>query len=436
MASAYIEQYQRVLKERGRLEGARWVFHCPFPACAGEMDLKFYVNPELGGWTCWRCNQAVDGKDYSQKKVNHGGGWKDFVKMVGDEENIDLWPKGKVEYDRPKPPILTKGQRRKVWGMMFALGSLRPEDHTIIEQRGINPLRLGAVSSTTELWDKMLATFGEELCLRGGIAYEDEKGAIKPTRCVHPGRILIPYWDENEEVYYFVGYVRCREQRPTESNTSYEFIHSRHVKYAGPTHYDTQVYGRVPRDAEFIIITEGQLKAEAAIQRGYACVGLQGMGSKHVTIARECAMRGVQRAFIVFDTQVSNQELVDHEGAALARELLKVGVHAYRVVLPLEDGEGKADLDSYLVHHDTDEFNQLLLESTRYLYRLESQAKGDPCPSLRDSPDSLPASSPSARLPDSSPVRSIPTATSTGASVWSVPTSSTRTPAPASSSCI
>jgi hypothetical protein len=362
-----------------KYESDKLLYYCPFPECAGRREQTLYVNPQLGGWICHHCCQAVEGKDYSRNRVNHGGGWREFIALVGDEANYHLWPKGKVDWGRPQAPILTWKERRRLWGALFALGSLSAKDHAAIAGRGIDPLRLGAVSCTTALWERTVELFGEEFCVRGGLAYEDAVGELQPTRCVVPGRILIPYWD-GEEVRYFVGYAPGRAQKPTEANAVYESVLARHVKYAGPTHYDTQIFGRVPYGAAYLIITEGQLKAEAARQRGYPCVGLQGMGSKHITVAEECTMKGVERVFIIFDTQQRHQALVDHEAACLARELLRVEIPVYRVSLPLEDGERKADLDSYLLHHSTDEFDRLLVASTQFPYRLESATVSEkPC---------------------------------------------------------
>lgn len=349
----FIGQYERLLGV-GRPSGHQYIFYCPFPGCAGYRQAKLYVDPQTGHWLCFHCQQAVPGKVYRETStVQHGGTWRDFVRMMGDEANTILWPTNNLPTAFARTPPLSQEQRRRMWGTLFDLSSLTLEHALLLRMRGLDAHQLGVVTVTGSVWWSMIKVYGEETCVRAGLArIDDETSAIKPTLCVAPGRILIPFFD-GRYVDYFVGYSA-----------------SHSIRYAGPTGYSTCIYGVIPPDCELLIVTEGQFKAAAAAQRGYPCIGLQGMGNNHRLAAQQCRQREVQRVVILFDTQKSGQETVDQCAERLAREMLRSNIAVYQGYLPLSIGEDKVDVDSFFLSHTKEEFENVLMDAIRRPYRL------------------------------------------------------------------
>ena len=118
-----------------------------------------------------------------------------------------------------------------------------------------------------------------------------------------------------------------------------------------------------------MIITEGQLKAIAAIQRGFCCIGVQGMMNGHASVIKKCVEAKVKRTILLFDTQAEDQDTVDWASEKLARELLKVGIPTFKVSLPLDpavDKGQKMDIDSFLLSHGLNEFVHLLCQAKAY----------------------------------------------------------------------
>lgn len=91
-----------------------------------------------------------------------------------------------------------------------------------------------------------------------------------------------------------------------------------------------------------IIIAEAEIKADIAYQLGYAAMGLPGIGSWRSGFVQE----DKQRVTIVFDNE-SNEETQKSVIAAVrkvAGELIK----PYIAVLPIFEGERKAEIDTFV----------------------------------------------------------------------------------------
>ncbi|HYT45291.1 MAG TPA: DUF3854 domain-containing protein, partial [Methylomirabilota bacterium] len=327
MPGTYVENYQRVLKDKGRPAGTQWSFICPFPGCIGYSKRKFFVDPSKGYWQCKHCSHDVPDKTYREDcKEASGGTWREFVDLVGDDPS--LWPNGTMSDHNLKIRQLTGKQRRKIWTNMFELGSLTTEDYIRVAARGIDPIKVGVVSATSYLFEKIIELHGEDTTIRAGLAYQTKDG-LHPRTCITPGRILIPYYD-GSEVFYFVGYMKCPSRKPEQSIEEYQVIKSDWKKIASPAGYTPAIYGGVPNNSPYIIITEGQFKAEAARQKGFPCIGLQGIMNAHASIVKQCVAKKVKKAIILFDTQLEDQENVDWAAEKLAREFLKVGITPFK----------------------------------------------------------------------------------------------------------
>lgn len=371
--STFIENYQRVLQDKGKMSGSQWVFYCPFEGCVGYTKRKFFVDPSRGFWCCKHCNKEVPDKVYrTDTKEASGGTWKEFVLLTGDDPS--LWPTETMTDSSvdPKARPLTAKQRRKVWTALFENAELTWEHEQEVIARGINPTNARVMSSTPGLLKEMEKLFDPTILERAGLFY-CSKGALHPRLCIALGRILIPYY-ENEEVFYFVGYMKCPKRADNQAIEDYQVMRSDWKKIAGPAGYTPAIYGDIPEEAEYVVITEGQFKAEAARQQGIICVGLQGRENGHATVAKKCAELKVKRAIVMFDTEAEDQEANDYSSEKLGRELLKVGIPAFRATLPLEtsvDRGLKMDIDSYLLHYGVSNFCELLFSAQPYKIREE-----------------------------------------------------------------
>jgi hypothetical protein len=373
----YLSNFERVLGHKGTGSGEIIRFNCPFPGCAGYTKKAFCVNVRTGQWCCHHCQQQVDGKEYRESgAAGHGGGPKDFALMMND--NPSLWPVGDIDQVVRKVDPLSDGKKKQLWTMLIKEAELLEEHREMLRSRGIDGDAAGYVSSTPALFQKLRLHFGDEIMERGGLAYHPDNGdaGINPRQCVQPARILIPYW-EKEQVIYFVGYARCPAQRPDQTEDQHKELKDRWAKAAGPAGYSPKVYGLAPPNAEYVIVTEGQIKTDAARQRGFPCIGISGIGMSHKLVAKHCTKQQVQRVIVLFDTQLEDQLLVDHEAMRLAKELLKVGIPTFRAELPQMDGEEKTDIDSFLRVSTASQFADILEEAGRHPYELETDAPAE-----------------------------------------------------------
>src|SRR5438034_2225881 len=252
MVETYEECYNRVLGQKGRRVGNQLYYHCPFDGCVSYEKRKFNINPELGGFHCFHCEE--------------GGSHIEFAERMGDD--ITLWPSGRVERVAPKISPLTEKQRRKVWTDLFSLSvvdipdSLSKEHKKELECRGIDYTKTNMISSSDRLFERMVETHGQNTIIRAGIGYLN-KDILLPRLCVQSNRLLIPYV-ENEEVFYFVGYAKCPTKQDTQTIEEYQNIKQNWTKVASPAGYSPAIYGYIPNNSEYIIISEGQFKTEAA----------------------------------------------------------------------------------------------------------------------------------------------------------------------------
>jgi hypothetical protein len=374
MPGTFVENYQRVLKDKGRMSGTQWSFHCPFEGCVGYSKRKFFVDPCRGYWCCKHCNKEVPDKTYRDDcKEATGGTWQEFVKMMDDD--YSLWPVDPCFDQDLQVQALSAKERRRLWTKMFDWCSLLPAHAQLVKARGIDPHQMRVVSAPADLVPWLQSEFGDEMVIRGGLAYENSRGELLPRTCIADGRILIPYLDA-EKVYYFVGYQRCPEKRPDQSHEEYAIQKDNWKKIAGPAGYTPAIYGNnLQKDLPFVIVTEGQFKAEAAIQRGFPCLGIQGINNAHIATVKAIKAAGCERVLILFDSE-EDQEEIDYAAEKLARECLKADLLPFRACLPLDpniDGGKKTDIDSFLVHHPLEAFVAVLRDAVPYEFEDEEE---------------------------------------------------------------
>lgn len=354
MVSDYVLNYQRVLGDPGYPSGDRWYFKCPFPACYGYPFRKFNVDPATGAWYCFHCRHQLE---WRQKP---GGTAQDFVEIL--EDDPDLWPTGLQELTHADLPPLPLEEAWAVWTALLGWCQLTPEHAAHLEARGIEWRGPGLVSMQESAWVKAVQAFEEQGVIQAGLGWRGEDGQLRRRRCVQTGRILIPFLEE-DQVTHFVGYQKCPPQRDGEQDYAYDKRRRAWPKIAGPRGFPAQVYGTIPKEAPLVIVTEGQFKAMALIQRGLVTVGTQGAGQGHVELTKALRTQKVQRALILFDTERNprTQAIIDLDTQRLARELSKIKkLQVFIGQLPLEEGHEKADIDDYLLRHDEPSFLKVL----------------------------------------------------------------------------
>jgi putative DNA primase/helicase len=183
-----------------------------------------------------------------------------------------------------------------------------------------------------------------------------------------PG-IVFPFLRANGES----NYSRIKPDHPRQ-------LKGKSVKYESPRDQPNELYIPPGTFAAFddptvpILITEGEKKALAASQAGFACVGLVGAyGFKvvkrhelHPTLAQiKISGRDV---YIVFDSDIATNPDVMRAEVSLAQLLIQRGANVKLVRLPAgnlaENGKPtKIGLDDYLVSHSVEGLHELLKQA-------------------------------------------------------------------------
>ncbi len=114
------------------------------------------------------------------------------------------------------------------------------------------------------------------------------------------------------------------------------------------------------RNNTHIILAEAEIKADIAYQLGYAAMGLPGIGSWRPGFIQEDR----QRVTIVFDNESNpdTQRNVIHAVRKVAGELIK----PYIAVLPIFDGEKKAEIDTFVNKHGGELFASVIDNALDY----------------------------------------------------------------------
>lgn len=200
----------------------------------------------------------------------------------------------------------------------------------------------------------------DEIIQAAGIYSESDKNKLATIldtkRCPFKSAALVlPYVDADGHN----GYARVRPDSPRLSQ-------KKPVKYESPRGRRNQVYlppgvaKVLPDAAQELLTTEGELKALAATQEGFPCIGLVGVfgwKEKH----REALLPDLERiewkgrrVFIVFDSDIADKPGVQDAESRLAAQLQNRGaiVKVVRIPQGEHDKDGKPTkqgLDDYLV---------------------------------------------------------------------------------------
>ncbi len=203
--------------------------------------------------------------------------------------------------------------------------------------------------------DKTIKDLMIGYCPHGtGPLYKDtiakEAGLAIDKKAFLGGRITFPYFRTKD----MITDIRARAIDPEEE-----------LKYKSPfgdVYYRGAMYpyNYHLRDSKIILITEAEIKADIAYQLGYAAMGLPGIGAWRQGFIQD----DDQEVIIVFDNE-SNPDTQRNVIAAIRRishKLIKPKI----AVLPLFDGEKKAEIDTFVNKHGGKLFTHIINNALDY----------------------------------------------------------------------
>ena len=219
-----------------------------------------------------------------------------------------------------------------------------PYDEAWVNERGLTVNKTGDPTPSSIL---VRSTFRAEDCLRDFSRKELNEVGLwnfeedRFSSVISPGRILIFYMDKDSPSK--VRYIRSR--------TTLDGI-----RYIGPSHVSpSAVWGwETVGKTDYLIVTEGEFKAQALKTVGFPAVGLPGMNSCYNILDRFCKVRRIKRVYVLFDSELGIDksgrprfENVDSAFYRLAETLSSSGIASWKISLPIAMSE-KVDPDSYL----------------------------------------------------------------------------------------
>lgn len=178
--------------------------------------------------------------------------------------------------------------------------------------------------------------------------------------------LVIPYHDES-------GTVILRRVKPSNPPRDAK---GKPKKYLHPSDTGARVY--FPRDAwraindptARLVITEGEKKALAATQAGFACISLPGVntGQRKQSTALCPDLARIEwknrEVFIAFDSDSETNEQVELASRKLAAALADRGAKVRIVRIPSADNGDKQGIDDFIMAHGAGEFSKLLAKAS------------------------------------------------------------------------
>jgi len=258
----------------------------------------------------------------------------------------------KTEIKVPEPVPLDYERLTNVYTQVISLGTLRASHRRWLEKRGICPTITPFISSDS-LVGKVNKLPKEDLEYAG---LTSESGLL--SAILGMNRVILPYIQRDTgKVEYIRGRTLNLEEKP---------------KYLSPRGISalsfTYGWHLVDISKDYMVITEGEFKALAALQLGINCVGLPGMSISHKKAAEMCKQFGFKTVYVLFDSEVDvvngipKQEIVDTAANKLANCLKQQGISVYIAKLPTTNGVSeKIDIDTFILQKGADAKSELLV---------------------------------------------------------------------------
>ena len=308
----------------GKKVGNEWEFPCP--KCYSPHSL--HIRPHKN-WSFW-----CDGHGFS---CGYTGGPATLIRDYGKELSnpLVILP--------TKDIIINWKLLEDIYSFAKEKGNLLKSHREWLKNRGLK--EDPDFFSSDSIIEPLKRRYNpEELCA-SGLFYFDRY--LKPCRVLLPNRLVIAYSQHNKTTY-----LRSRDMNPDTQD-----------RYRAPrgVPQKDQIWGLT--QLEFrpisVIVTEGEFKAAAAAQRGFAALGLPGMSNSHNGLVLRVVDAKIEHIDIIFDSDVrikpdgnTKQSEVDYHSHRLKIKLEEARLAVCLIKLPLL-GEEKMDLDRFLLLRET-----------------------------------------------------------------------------------
>ena len=305
-------------------------FECP--KCSGKIHANM---PKGGVFLCYMC------------------GYKGNAYTVSLE--LGLFPEGEnpkeinnlfgFSYTKKEEPVIDWGLLSSIYSEIISNGSLREYHSRWLSNRGIitdknNPLKFKGVSSDG-IYHRIKDKFTTSQLLSAGLLSQEGK----TSGVIRGNRIIIPYYSS---IDYTCNYIRSRFVGITED---YRFLAPVGVPASKFT-WGWETYN----NSHYVIVTEGELKAQSAKQLGLECIALPGMQVAHQAFMNTCIQKEIETVFILFDSEnkidiytgIRKQDEINKWANSLAKMLNNNNIQAIICHLPLL-GYQKIDIDKFIL---------------------------------------------------------------------------------------
>lgn len=233
---------------------------------------------------------------------------------------------------------------------LIAAGRLTPMYQKYLERRGVqDPDRwlLRAAPANPVHWLRKQGLTDDQL-LRSGLFFRGYDNDLVPRRCIQPGRLLIPYWN-GPHVLAFKSRVN-----PLEEDNEPQ-------RYLTPTGFKIGhfAWNHGLNGGRDLIITEGEMKAIVAQERGFNCASISGLGVWKTSVPHLQELveeQAYERVFIILDADEHWCDKVPLLRAALGLRK-EFDPRACVVFLP-QTKDNKVGLDDYLLSAGADNLRQ------------------------------------------------------------------------------
>lgn len=318
-ADAFTDRFGPPVKQHG----GQLIFCCP--TCAHKSLSANVVN---GLYNCWSCG-------FSQKKGGKVEG------TAGDYRETEI----------------DRDLQRKMIRAVLDGWSLSNLHRGYLKKRGIfRPEKYKICTVPFDAVEQLITAFPKAHYEASGLINRDfETGKLRPAMCLEPRRILIPYWNGSEYITF------KSRQNP------FEFDEWDGWKYMSPrgSKVGSHLFYRVDFSSRDLLITEGELKALAALEAGFWTTAIPGIEFSKPVITELMALISrsrVQRAFIVLDNE---PEIANHYPVLRSMYRLSewLGNKACIVPLPKKAEHLKMDLDLFFSSHNANDLEDVLEDS-------------------------------------------------------------------------
>lgn len=226
--------------------------------------------------------------------------------------------------------------------------------HSCLDNKAISFLhQRGFTNDTIDRFLIGYCPHGSNPLYKDQLAIEAGLGLPHDSTCVLAGRITFPYFFNDNMIVD----IRGRSINPDEE-----------LRYKGPYHSSyyrgaDYLYNTHLANANTILITEGEIKADIATQVGFATLAMPGINS-----IKTFTQRDDQKVIILFDSQRGKQHFVNEAITRLSKTLYD----PYVSTLPLF-GRDKMDCDTLILEYGVDVFADVVNNALPYNQWLQLQ---------------------------------------------------------------